>query len=90
VSKSSLLDRPDKPDRTRETAKRDRTPKTVEMVLESPTGRFVIEHTRIECLPRQIEDGHRFATLLEPIESGINPIRSTSLKPTVGWRGSSG
>jgi hypothetical protein len=56
------VDRPDK---------RERGRPAVELLLESPTARFVIEHTRIESYPKQIEDGQRFVALLEPIEATL-------------------
>lgn len=53
------LDRPDQ---------RERRRKAVELVLQSPTRQFVVEHTRIESYPGRIEDGQKFMTLLEPLE----------------------
>ena len=46
----------------------ERHRKAVERVFESPTGRFVVEHTRIESYPGQIEDGRKFGALLGPLE----------------------
>lgn len=52
-----------------DTVVRDRP--AVELVFETPTKRFVIEHTRIESFTNQIAEGKRFAQLLEPLEAEL-------------------
>ena len=41
----------------------------VELLFESPTKRYAIEHTRIESFPQQIADGMAFSCLLGPLET---------------------
>ena len=43
----------------------------VELLFESPTKRYAIEHTRIESFPQQIADGKAFSCLLEPLETDL-------------------
>ncbi len=43
----------------------------VDLVFDTPTARFAVEHTRIESFPSQIAEGKRFAQLLEPLETEI-------------------
>lgn len=43
----------------------------VEFVFKTETGRFAIEHTRIESFPAQIAEGKQFAELLDPLEAGL-------------------
>lgn len=49
-----------------DTVVRDRP--AVELIFETPTKKFAIEHTRIESFTNQIAEGKRFAQLLEPLE----------------------
>jgi len=49
--------------------KSDRVNKAVEFVWKSPSSDYVVEHTRIETYPKQIEDNHRFNQLMGPLES---------------------
>lgn len=49
-----------------DTVVRDRP--AVELVFETPTKKFAIEHTRIESFINQIAEGKRFAQLLGPLE----------------------
>lgn len=50
-----ITDRPDRSERRQE---------AVEMLFESPTHRYAMEHTRIESFLRQIADGKAFSDLL--------------------------
>ena len=43
----------------------------VELLFETPTTKFAIEHTRIESFPNQIVDGKQFAQLLAPLETEL-------------------
>ena len=56
----------DRPDRT------DRRRPAVELLFESPSKRYAIEHTRIESFPSQIADGKAFSDLLEPLETALS------------------
>ncbi len=49
----------------------DRRNEAVELVAESPSGRFVFEHTRIESFPNQIADGKAFWALMDPLETSL-------------------
>ena len=57
----------------------------VELLFESPTKRYAIEHTRIESFPQQIADGKAFSCLLEPLETWPGSCQgSTRLSSPLG------
>lgn len=43
----------------------------VEWVFETPTGKFALEHTRIESFSNQISEGKLFGQLLGPLEAEL-------------------
>jgi hypothetical protein len=43
----------------------------VELLCETATRKFAVEHTRIESFPTQIADGEIFSSLLEPLEAEL-------------------
>jgi hypothetical protein len=49
----------------------ERQQPAVELLFESPTRRYAMEHTRIESFPRQIAEGKAFSNLLEPLETEL-------------------
>jgi hypothetical protein len=70
-----VTDRPDKTERQRQ---------AVEMLFESPTARYAMEHTRIESFPGQIVDGVMFSRLLEPLEKELTGRLPGRYSLTVG------
>jgi hypothetical protein len=52
-----------------DTVVRDRP--AVEWIYETTSTKFAVEHTRIESLPKQIEEGRLFAQLFEPLQSEL-------------------
>lgn len=53
--------------------------KAVDLRVRGMSSEFVLEHTRVESLPRQIADDHRFQKLLGPLEASL-----TGRLPTPG------
>ena len=51
----------------------DRQNEAVEIVAVSASSRFVVEHTRIESFPGQIQDGKQFMDLLDALETSLPP-----------------
>lgn len=53
-----------------DTTERNRA--AVELLLQSPSCRYVLEHTLVESYAEQIRDGREFVDLLQPLETDLS------------------